>query len=478
MYRSNGRYSILVHSATAARVQYTIVVGDTAMATTLVDGQPRTVEAAVPAGQWRYYRGVAASNAAQDLQFGVTAMSGAVTMYVSRSNKAPSATNYTYMATTSSGFTVGSKAVSVVIPRAQIVPGYYYIAVHVEGTVASTFTVTMTTSSLVLAVGGAGGGGGGGGGAGQATAQQATCATGARYFRMNLPTTRLPAQLNDLTFLVAPADWDSAMYSGRFYLYVSRADQYPTQATAMWSSGALTLNQEWVIARDNWELVACVAEGNRLGTGCNLYVAVSCLPPSSTTSFLLTVNNGIALEPLVDGVPRHATLAVVSTQANANSRRSYVSYVNEAHGLWLMAETCRGHTQLFVSRTATAPNTNNAQYRLDQDDGGRGAAGGDQRADHQHPVLLVGVGHHQQHAVPHVVGAAQGRHLAQGAAARAGRPPADRHQGRRARQRPPSSAPPCPRATRAWSTTSATRCATRCTTPTPTTRGRCRASAG
>ena len=364
MYRPNGRYSILVHSATATRVQYTIVVGDTAMATTLVDGQPRTVEAAVPAGQWRYYRGVAASNAAQDLQFGVTAMSGAVTMYVSRSNKAPSATNYTYMATTSSGFAMGSKAVSVVIPRAQIVPGYYYIAVHVEGTVASMFTVTMTTTSLVLAVGGAGGGGGGGGGGGQvATAQQATCATGARYFRMNLPTTMLPAQLNDLTFLVAPADWDSAMYTGRFYLYVSRADQYPTMATAMWSSGALTLNQEWVIARDNWELVACVAEGNRLGTGCNLYVAVSCMPPSGTTSFLLTVNNGMALEPLVDGVPRHATLPIVSTQQNANSRKSYVSYVNEAHGLWLMAETCRGHTQLFVSRTTPAPNTNNAQYR-------------------------------------------------------------------------------------------------------------------
>ena len=338
----------MVQSNTA-RVMYTITVSDGVQAVTLVNGQAR-VTSAVPMGEYRYFRAVAVNNG-QDLQFGVVPTTGMVTMYISRGNKNPSSLNYTWMATSTGGF-AGAKGISVVIPRAQIVPGYYYVGIRTESTAAATYSVIMTTTSLPMTLG---------------TAQQAQCdMSGMRYFRLNLGVNLAPEQLQDLTFLVTPANWDSAAYTGRFNIYVSRVEPYPTAQTAMWSSGntALTLNQEWTVSNQNWELVTCVAEGFRMGTGCEIYIAVSCIPPSSTTSYLLTVSTGRIIFPLIDQVPRTATIAAATPGGNGQQNRNvYVSYVTEAKGLWLMSETCRGHQNLFVSRLSADPNAANAQYR-------------------------------------------------------------------------------------------------------------------
>ena len=336
-YRRDAVYTITI-SSLEQRSVYTITASDGVAPTTLLNGRSYTVVTPVPMGEYRYFRG-AVDNTERELTFNVAVMSGSVTMFVSTANKAPSSLNYTWSASSSGGFE-GTKAVSIVVPRAQIRSGYYFIGVRTDSAVAARYSVVMTTSTIVMTAG---------------MSQQATCDSGARYYQINLQQTL--ETLQDVSFLVTPANWDSAGYSGRFSVSVSQTEQFPSTETATWSSGSsLGLNGEWKIGKDNYLLRACVSQGTRLGTGCTLHIGVSCVPPQSDISFLFTVTVGKSLVPLVDAVHRPAIL-------NAPQRDTYVSYVSEAKALWLMAETCRGGLQLFVSNTDRSPNAITAGWK-------------------------------------------------------------------------------------------------------------------
>ena len=344
MYQRDGRYMIMVTSP-SIRAVYSITASDGVQATTLVNGFGRLFTGP-GMGEYRYFRAVAVTNQ-QDLQFGITAYNGAVSVFVSRNNRNPSSLNYTWTTSSLGGFGGVIRGLSIVVPKAEIVPGYYYIGVRTESAQPAVYTVLMTTTSLPIS----GNPITANPGTNSAATQQATC-NAPRYYSMALQVTE--DQLQDVTFMISPSDWSSAAYTGRFNISVSRVDPYPTPRTALWTSGAnaMGISQQWTISQGNWELRACVSEGQRLGTGCVLYIAVTCAPPSSDTSYLLTVAHGNYMLPLVDGVPHHATLS------GALARHVYVSYVTEANALLLIAETCRGHQNLYVSSASMNPGAN------------------------------------------------------------------------------------------------------------------------
>ena len=326
-YSTDATYHILV--VATQRSQFTITAADGTVPTTLVNGIGLFV-GAVPMGDYRYFRGVATA-AQNDLVISVTLWSpSSVTMYVSQTDRNPSSLGYNFTASTASynGFG-GQRAISVVIPRAEIKAGYYYVSVRTDGPTPASYNVQLTTSSLSLFSG---------------VSQEGQCSSASRFYSLNV------ARLGqDVNFLISPSNWQSAAYTGRFQVYVSRSSQYPTATNNQWSSGQqLTINKEWTISKDDTQLRACITEGYRFGGGCTLYIATQCQPPTANVSYLFTATVGKAVVPLVEGLKREVSLAHGQSDY-------YVSYVQNARVLWLMAEPCRGSVRLDVSNWNPEP---------------------------------------------------------------------------------------------------------------------------
>ena len=323
-YTTDGVYHILI--VATQRASFTITVADGSVPATLTSGQTYNF-ANVAQGDYRYFRGLV-SSAENDLVITATVMVGSVSIYASAIDRTPSSLAYNYTATTTGGF-AGQKAISIVIPKAQIRAGYYYFSIRTDSAVAATYNVRMTTSQATLT---------------SAISQEAMCSSPTRFYSL---VVRQGGQ--DVNFLITPSNWQSASYTGRFHVYVSRTNPYPTAASSQWNSGtSLSMNSEWTISKDDNELKACISEGTRSGMGCTLYVAAACQPPTASVSYLFTATVGKSIVPLIEGTKREMAL----TQGQSDY---YVSYVQSARALWLMAEPCSGQVRLDVSMTNRQP---------------------------------------------------------------------------------------------------------------------------